>query len=116
MVTNIVKCADVRVTECGNRARLAIESRLGLRIADTSSGQDFDGDIAVEPRVSRAIDLTHPSGTNGGDDFVGTEARARLHFFTVAIQMLPRRSSIAKITPAGEMSMRCALQAVLTIC
>src|SRR6185295_5299456 len=56
------------------RARLAIEAGLGLRVTDAPRGQDLDGDVTIESRVLRAIDLTHPARADGGDDLVGTKA------------------------------------------
>jgi hypothetical protein len=59
---------DVRVVQCGDRARLAREAfrELGRR--------DLDGDVAIESRVARAIDLAHAAFTDGGKDLVRTEA------------------------------------------
>jgi hypothetical protein len=37
--------------------------------------QDLDRDEAIEPRVARAIDLSHSTGAEWGDDLVRTEAR-----------------------------------------
>jgi hypothetical protein len=39
-------------------------------------GENFDGDGAIQARVARAIDLTHSTGTDGGDDFIRSETRA----------------------------------------
>lgn len=36
--------------------------------------QDFDGYAAVQTGVASAIDLSHPPGAEGRDDFVGAEA------------------------------------------
>ena len=44
--------------------------------AATDGGQDLDGDLALQLRVGRAIDLAHTSGANGGDHFIGPETGA----------------------------------------
>ena len=36
--------------------------------------QDFQGDVALQPRVACAIDLAHAAGTDGSDDLVCTDA------------------------------------------
>ena len=90
--------------------------------------------------VTRLIDLpgcilpaAHAAGADRRDDFVGADLSTLLnvalsvskgeaggggqtHFFTVAIQILPWRSVIAKTSPEGDMSSRCGLSAVDTIC
>ena len=39
--------------------------------------QDLDRDVAIEPRVARAVDLTHSACAEGADDFERTDSRAR---------------------------------------
>ena len=36
----------------------------------------LDRDVAAQPRVARAIHLTHAAGAEEADDFVGTQFRA----------------------------------------
>ncbi len=38
--------------------------------------QHFDRDVAIQLRITRAVDLTHAARAEHGEDFVGTEARA----------------------------------------
>jgi hypothetical protein len=64
---NVIKLADIRVVEGGNRARFAFEA---LR---ESFGCDFDRDRAVEPRVESLLDLAHAACANACDDFVWAE-------------------------------------------
>ncbi len=59
----------------GRRTRFLLEAVKALRIAGKTGREDFDGDVAPEARIARAIDLTHPTGTQRGNDFVGAEAR-----------------------------------------
>jgi hypothetical protein len=46
------------------------------RVRGQVAGQHLDGDNAIEPRVAAAIHLAHAAGTDGGENFVGTEADA----------------------------------------
>ena len=56
--------------------RLALEAKQPFGIAGKGLGQELQRDIAIELRVARAIDLTHPAHADAGDDFIGTEACA----------------------------------------
>jgi hypothetical protein len=40
-------------------------------------GQDFDRDVAVQPRITRTINFSHPASADVGEDFVGAETNAR---------------------------------------
>ena len=53
------------------RARTAQTPRVAKSVR-----QDFDGDIALKPRVSRAINPAHAALTQQGGHLVGTEPRA----------------------------------------
>ena len=37
------------------------------------SGQNFNGDVAAEARIMRAVHFSHTAGSQRGDDFVGAE-------------------------------------------
>ena len=58
------------------RLRFARESREPVRVTGEYLREDFERDIAMELRVARAKDLTHPADADAGDDFIGTEACA----------------------------------------
>jgi len=60
--------------QTGDGAGLAIETLAELRRGGEMGGKDFDGDITIETAVACAIDLTHASGAEGRQDFVGSEA------------------------------------------
>ena len=47
-----------------------------LAVAGELLGQHLDRHLAPEPRVARAIDLTHPSRAEERQDLVGPEGRA----------------------------------------
>ena len=76
MRADIVDAADVGMVECGDGARLALETSPRVGIARDLGRKDFDRHGAIEPRVARAIDLAHAALADLGGDFVGTEAGA----------------------------------------
>ena len=63
---------DVRMREPGDAHRLALEprQRAGIRWR-AAAGEDLDGDLAIEPRIARAVDLAHAAGAERGEDLVG---------------------------------------------
>ena len=67
---------EIRVVQGGEQARFALEAAAPVRILEKLSGQELDGDVAVEAEIARAIDLTHAPGAESTEDLVGTETRA----------------------------------------
>ena len=67
----------MRVVQGGNRASLALEPLLQIRVTGDMLGQHLDGDGAVEARVSSFVDLAHAPGTERGVDLIGAERGAR---------------------------------------
>ena len=67
---------DVRMRELRDAHRLALEPRERAGIRRELRGEDLDGDVAIEPRIARAIDLAHAARADGGDDLVVPEAGA----------------------------------------
>ena len=59
-----------------NRLRFGLKSRERRRIGRHCLRHDFDRDVAIQPRVARAIDLAHAPGAERSDDLVGAEACA----------------------------------------
>jgi hypothetical protein len=57
-------------------ARFLLEAAQSIGIGRERGGQDFNRNVAAEPRIPRAIDLTHSAGSQSGDDLVGAEAGA----------------------------------------
>jgi hypothetical protein len=55
----------------GDGAGFALEALAALRVGGKIRGKDFDGDVAAEARIARAIDFAHTAGAEGRDDFVG---------------------------------------------
>ena len=56
--------------------RFLLEALQAFRIGGERGRQHFDGHVAAEPRVARAVDLAHPAGANEREDIVGAEASA----------------------------------------
>ena len=57
MLADVIERADVRMIELRDRAGFPVEALTELRIRREGFGQDFDCDVAIQPRVARAIDL-----------------------------------------------------------
>ena len=64
---------DVRVVQDARRPRLRLEALQAIRILRERRRQHLDRHLAPEPRVARAVDLSHPAGADGRENFVGTE-------------------------------------------
>ena len=60
----------------GEQLRLALEAGEAVWIDSEEFGQDLQRDVAIEPRVARAIHLAHATRADQGDDFVGAEPGA----------------------------------------
>jgi hypothetical protein len=69
--------ADVGMIERGHRHRLPPQALARTRISCGFGRQQLDGDSTIETRVVGNIDFAHGSRADGGQNFVGTEARAR---------------------------------------
>ena len=67
---------DVGMVQRRRCARLELEAAQPLVILRRVSRQHLDCDLAAEPRVFRAIDLTHAAVSKRSDDFVRAETRA----------------------------------------
>ena len=52
-----VDCRNVRVVECREQLRLTLESRQTVGVARKRFRQDLERDLALQPRIARAIDL-----------------------------------------------------------
>ena len=55
---------DIRVVQCGDGAGLALEPLQALRAVGHLPGQDLDGYVAAEARVSRTVHHAHPALAN----------------------------------------------------
>ncbi len=57
-------------------AGLELEPTAPVGIAGHVDGQDLDGDVAPEPRVTRPVDLAHASGAEGVQHLVRPQAKS----------------------------------------
>src|SRR6266571_3858133 len=71
--TDVVKLANMRVIQSGNRARFALEALRKLLAGN------LDSDHAVEARVASFVDFTHAPRADRRDDLVGSESVSWLH-------------------------------------
>ena len=53
-----------------------LEARQPVGVSRQRRREKLDGDLALQPRVRRPINLPHAAGAKGGDDFVVAEAGA----------------------------------------
>jgi hypothetical protein len=56
--------------------RFAMKAREPIGVGCKCGRQNLQRDVTIELRIARAVDLTHAACTNGGDDFVWSEATA----------------------------------------
>ncbi len=71
-----VDLRDVRVIQRGQGLRFAREARQPLGIEGEVFGEDLDGNVAIELRVPRTIDLTHAAFAELLQDAIGTKGLA----------------------------------------
>ena len=67
---------DVRVIQSGEGSGFALEPGQPRPVVSEGFGQDLDRHVALQPAIPSPIHLAHAAGSDGGDDFVGTEASA----------------------------------------
>ena len=65
----LVNGHDVRVRNRGDRSCLVLEALPHLHIVGEMVGQHLERDVAAQPRVAGAIDLTHATGADGREHF-----------------------------------------------
>ncbi len=58
--------------EGGSCTRLLLKPPHPLRIRGELLLQHLDGNVAAEPAIPRSIELSHPTGTDNVEDFVGS--------------------------------------------
>ncbi len=64
------------VQHFARRPFFQLEPPQPLRIAGKRSRQNLDCDVSREPRIARAIHLSHSAGAKRREYFVGTESGA----------------------------------------
>jgi len=86
---DVVQREDAGVVQRRDRPRLLLEASQSLRVGDELRRQHLDRHLAPEPRVAGAVHLAHPARTDRGEDLVGAEARARLHWSLFLVEIVP---------------------------
>ena len=71
LMSCIVKRADMRMIQAGNRLRFALEAFAQVSAVGEMSGKNLDGDDSIEARIAGLVHLAHSTRTNSGEDFVG---------------------------------------------
>ena len=74
---DVIDAADVRMVQRGNCARLALETSPRFGVAGDFTGEDFDGNCAVETSIPSFVDLAHAAGAERADHLIRTEPGAR---------------------------------------
>ena len=68
-----VDLRDIRMIERRERRGFALEPREPIGIAGEEVRQDLERDVALQPRIARAVDLAHAAGANRVQHFVGPD-------------------------------------------
>jgi hypothetical protein len=76
VLVEAVDRADVRVVQRGEQLRFALETREAIAVPRERARQRFDGHVAAELGVARAVDLAHAARAKRTGDFVGAETGA----------------------------------------
>jgi len=71
LLTDVIKGADVRVVELGDRLGFALESGSTLGSIGKVVSENFDGDGPIEPGVLGFVDLPHPPSADRRKDLEG---------------------------------------------
>ena len=66
----------MRVVEQGHSTGLALEPRAQFDVAGDLLRNDLDGDGAVQARIGRFVDLSHPASSKRCRDHIWAEASA----------------------------------------
>ena len=92
-VLDAVNRRDAAVIERREHLGFALEPRQAVAVAREGRRQDFDGDVAVQTGIARAVDLAHPTGAKRGEDFVAAKPCAcrEGHRGCEAARSIPRR-------------------------
>jgi len=61
------------MVQAGGRLSFSLESVQATRIGRKNRRQDLDRDVAMKPKIARAIGTSHPARPEEGDDFVVSE-------------------------------------------
>src|SRR5262249_10154674 len=74
-----VDVGDVGMVQCGERSGFPLEPGDAFRIRRKRLREDLDRYVAIQLPITRTIDLSHTTSTNGGENLVGTDTGAGRH-------------------------------------
>src|SRR5262249_43999027 len=73
---NLGDLSDIRMGELRGGAGFANQASAGYRVSGERVGQHLESDVALEPGIEGAVDVTHPPRAEWRDNPVATERRA----------------------------------------
>jgi hypothetical protein len=79
VLADIMDRTDRGMVEGRGRLRLSFEAGKTFGVAGEISWEDFDGHLTVEARIPGTINLTHPAGSDGTHNLIGSELFAYFH-------------------------------------
>jgi hypothetical protein len=91
IVADVVKGANVGMGKFGDGARFLLHTLAEIELLRKVLRKDFDGDVPAETGVSGTVDFPHPSGAEGGKNFVGAQLCAWRERHTLGNYNLCRR-------------------------
>jgi hypothetical protein len=95
VVLDAIDGGDARMVQRRQHLRFPLEPREPVWIGRIQVGQHFDGDVAAETRVARAIDLAHSAFAKLGEDVVVCD-RLTDHALVSLASAKPRQRSRAE--------------------
>ena len=87
-IADVVDRDDRRMVQNGRGARLELEPAAKPGIPTSLGRDDLERDVATEPRVAAAIDLSHPADPEKGLDVVGAETISGLERHGRSVRMI----------------------------
>jgi hypothetical protein len=76
LLADVVQRADVGMLQARNGACLTFKALAQLWLGGYLLRKNLYGDNPVQSRIARAVDLSHATSTDGGNDFIGAELGA----------------------------------------
>jgi hypothetical protein len=73
LAAHVVDGDDVGVGQGRHRPGLGLETAQPVRRRRTLGGDELEGHLAAETGIAGAVDLTHPPGSQGGQDLIGAQ-------------------------------------------
>ena len=73
LCAHIVDSKKIRVVDRTQKARFVFEAIEAIGVTSKCGRKNLDRNRTIEPCIAGAVHLPHPTGTQGGEDFVGAE-------------------------------------------